>query len=358
MQKLSARQLVLISCGLTLDATLISIPAQMVKVAGHDAVFCYFIAMALIVLSWIAIVKTVQRFPGQDLFSALTDRFPFIGKVIGLSYVAFFFLILTRDLRSIASFVNYSLLPRTPLSVIIAVLGVCVALTVRSRLKGVGRMTEIYQTSLLIIILLLPVLLFKEVDYRWMQPLFSHSITDVLHGSWYAVAYLGEIVAIPFLLSSSSFPVRHGLYGLLIGVAMLEGLLVLCIAVLSPEITSRFLFPNYHLIREIRITDFLDRFDVAIVGVWLPAVMVKIACTLYFVCHGIRRIFPSLQFEQIVTPVSVFTVACSMWLYANYNQILHFNAHWPVLGLLFEVLIPIVMYFVLRPKVKSTALAK
>jgi spore germination protein len=350
METISSRQIMLLICAMTLNATLISIPSLMAGTAKQDAVFSYPIAALVILFSWWLISKIMRRFPNQDLFQAVIARFPFLGRIISSMYLLFFFVILIRDIRSLTSFINYALLPRTPIIFIALIIGLCMALTARSGIEIVGRMTEIYQTFTVVVGFLLPFLLIKETQFSFLQPFFEFGISKIFQASWYSVAYIGEIIAIPFIVSNKDFPFRPGVYGLLIGVTLLEILLIFCLTVLNPELTSRFVFPNYHLVREIRVTDFLDRFDMIIVGIWMPAIIVKISVNHFIVCHGIMRIIPQVSAKIVSMEAALLAAVCSLWFFPDYIQIYRLNSTWPALALQFEVLFPILLFFILKPK--------
>lgn len=65
--------------------------------------------------------------------------------------------------------------------------------------------------------------------------------------------------------------------------------------VLGYPILARTLYPSDELVRQVRVTDFLDRMDLFYVGIWLPTMMTKIAYSLYLVCHGLNRVAPNLS---------------------------------------------------------------
>jgi spore germination protein len=350
MEKLNSRQLIFITCSLILNTTLISTPMLMAEKGGQTAIFSYLVLLVGILFLWWLLCRTMNRFPGRDLFEVLIERFGLIGRFITLLYIMFFFLILTRDIRTLVDFVNYTLLPMTPM-VLITLLCVCtIAFIAQGRAVLIGRLTEIYQLSFIIIILLLPALLVKEIDWQNAKPLTEHGVIPIFQAGWYAVAYLGEIVAIPFLVAYHASYMRKGMLGILLGVGLLELLFILAIFVLNPDLTSRFVYPYYHLIREIRITDFLDRFDLIIVGFWMPTFFIKIGLNFYLVCHGLIRLMPKLALKPLVFPIAYLTAGCSLWFYTSYNEIVHFNRVWPIVALPFQFGFPLLFYFLLRPK--------
>jgi len=350
MERISSRQLNLIGAAYILDATLISVPSQMIDVAKQDAWLSYLYASVVVCFSIWILSKVMKRFPQQDLYQAMINRHAVLGRVLSSCFILFYFIVLARDIRMLVNFTNISLLPDTPL----IVTGVMITLTVILIAKGgveiLGRMTENFFPVLIVVALILPVFLFTSYRWEYLLPVFEHGITPSLQGSWFAVAYVGEIVALPLIASGRTFTFRNAVYGLVIGVMILEVLAVQTILVLDTNLAARMIYPSYELVRQVRATDFLDRFDLPLVAIWLPTMLVKIAYSLHVVCHGLVRTIPKAQSQVIVVPVGVFALACAFWFFESPVQLMHLNRTWPVFALCVEVAIPVLLFLLLKPR--------
>ncbi|PWK15688.1 GerAB/ArcD/ProY family transporter [Tumebacillus permanentifrigoris] len=350
MERISERQAMLIGAGIIFDATLISIPAQLLGVAHQDAWLTYLVAGVAVAASLWLLSRVGSRFVEVDLYEALVTRFKWVGRMVVLMYTFFVFFLVCRDLRMVSDFVNIHLLQKTPLVVISILVVLVVVFIARGGVELLARMTELYLPLLFFVVLILPLLLGKEFELRYYKPIFEHGVGDVLEGGWLAVSYVSEIALLPFFLSHKVFRLRTGLYGMGIGVFFLTLLIALNIVTLGPHIASRFMYPNIELIRQIRITDFLDRFDIAIVSIWLPSIITKIGYLLYICCHGIKRVTPGMSAKQITTAVGLVALTCSFWFFENSIQLIKVNYVWPVVATLFAFVLPLLMFFFLKPK--------
>ncbi|WP_281889754.1 endospore germination permease [Paenibacillus sp. YYML68] len=357
-QQLSNRQIVLIGSSLVLNTTLISAPMLMTKAASQSAIFGYVLPLLVVGLCWLLLARTMARYPGRDLFQAMTTRFGKLGKLVIIAYGGYFFLILTRDMRSIVDFVSYSLLPTTPGILLALAVGASLVFISRGSLTAVGRMTEIYQTFLIIVICMLPFALAKEIEINNTRPFLETGIYEIATASFYAYGYIGELCLLPFLITAQPYPRRAGLLGLLLGIGLLQLLIVLCMTVMNPDLTSQTVYPNYHLIREIRITDFLDRFDLAIVGIWLPAAIVRTSIILYLICRAVVRVVPQMDEALTAAPVALAAVVGSIWFYESYLQLMGMMKRWPLITVLFTGLMPVLLYLFLRPKKAGSSSGK
>ncbi|MDV2687735.1 GerAB/ArcD/ProY family transporter, partial [Alkalihalophilus lindianensis] len=65
--------------------------------------------------------------------------------------------------------------------------------------------------------------------------------------------------------------------GTALGLFLFFLILFLAIVVLGTKIVREATYPSYILVQQINLTDFLDRLDLVIVAVWLPAFFSKLA---------------------------------------------------------------------------------
>ncbi|MDB5083549.1 MAG: hypothetical protein JWN30_435 [Bacilli bacterium] len=350
MAKLSNYQLILMGTNFFTTVFIISLPSQIIATSRQDAWLSYLPAFLIMVIPLWMLSKVMHRFPDQDLFSVLKSRFPIVGSMLTSFYLLFFFFILIRDFRMFIDFISVALLQRTPLTVIGGLVILTCILSARSGVQVVARMHELFYPLLMLITVILPFLFYAGTDIRWMQPVLAQGVKPVLHGSWLAVSYIGEIIILPFIVSNRTFQLKQGLISLLIGAYMLEMLVVLNLLVLSPNLASRMMYPNYELAREVRVTEFLDRFDSILVTFWLPALFQKISLMLNVICHGIKQMMPGVQERSLSTSLGILAFVCGFWFFENPLQLLNLNGGWPAVALIFEILLPLCFYFMLKPR--------
>jgi len=354
-QLVSNRQLILIGAMYTLDATLISVQGQMAQYAQQQVWLAHLLGAAIIAVPVWMLARVMSRFPNRDLFEALVERFPAMGRVVSALYVAFFFYILVRDLRMSVDFTNVALLPTTPLEVTAVMIVLSVVFLTTGGIEILARTTEMYGAALLMAVLAISVLLFREFDVTYALPLLDANPEGIAVGTWFILSYLGEAIGVAFLCSGCTMRPRVLLGGLLLGTAALLLLAVQCLLVLGIPVMSRMLYPNYELVRQLRITDFLDRFELPLVGLWLPTIITKIGYSLYIVCVGIKRIIPGVSGQRLVAPVAFLALACSFWFFESAIQMFNLNRTWPAASLFFQLLLPTLLFAALRPKAEKRA---
>lgn len=130
-QKVTHRQMVLIIMLLSITGTLLQPNSQAIFYAEQHAYLCYVPVVLIMFASMWMLGRVQRRFPDKDLFESLVMRFPFLGRVAGFMFIAFFFFVFARDIRLTGDYVSITLLETTPISIIVLSLIVMAIFIVR-----------------------------------------------------------------------------------------------------------------------------------------------------------------------------------------------------------------------------------
>ncbi|MEC0125649.1 GerAB/ArcD/ProY family transporter [Paenibacillus pabuli] len=352
-QGVTPRQLVLFIMLLSITGTLIQPHAQAIFYAEQHAYLSYIPVFVVMTGSLWMLSRVQRRFPDKDLFESLVERFPFLGRLTGVMYILFYLFIFARDIRLIGDYVSITLLETTPISIIVLSLLVMSIFIVRGGLGSLIGMSELYVPLFLLISLIVPFMLIKQIELENLMPYFDIDVAGVGKGSWYLFSFFGEMIALPFVIKGSDFRFKSVLWGITIATLVLILVLIETIASIGVPIASRLVYPSYELARQLQISDFLDRFDLALAAVTLPAMITKIAFDLYFVCWGLKRMIPKVSGKIMTGPVALIGFVCAFWFFKNAIQLFRFTREWTWIAIIFEVLFPIILFVFLRPRKKE-----
>ncbi|WP_337033362.1 endospore germination permease [Paenibacillus illinoisensis] len=352
-QGVTSRQLTLLILLLSITGTLIQPHAQAIFYAKQHAYLSY-IPVFLVTLASMWMLNRVQsRFPDQDLFESMVKRFPFLGRVTGLMYIMFFLMIFARDIRLIGDYVSITLLETTPISIIVLSLLFMAVFIVRGGLGSLIGMSELYITLFLLNSVIVPFMLIKQVNLDNLMPYFDIDVAGVGKGSWYIFSFFGEMIALPFVVKGSDFRFKPITWGIVIAALLMMLIMIETITSIGVPIASRLVYPSYELARQLQVSDFLDRFDLALAAATLPTMITKIGFDLYFICWGLKRIIPKVSGKLMTGPVALLGFACAFWFFKNAIQLFRFTREWTWIAILFEVLFPIILFVFLRPRKKE-----
>ncbi|WP_413406951.1 GerAB/ArcD/ProY family transporter [Paenibacillus amylolyticus] len=357
-QSVTHRQIVLLVLLLSITGTLIQPHAQAIYYAEQHAYLSYVPVVLVMMASLWLISRVQQRFPDQDLFESLVQRFPFLGRVMGFLYILFFFFVFARDIRLSGDYISITLLENTPISIIALSLVVMGVFIVRGGLGSLIGMAELYVTLFLLISVIIPFMLIQQVNMDNLMPYFHVDVAGVGKGSWYIFSFYGEMIALPFVIKGSDFRFKSVLGGMIISALLMMLILVETITAIGVPIASRLVYPSYELARQLQISDFLDRFDLALAAATMPTMITKIAFDLYFVCWGLKRMIPKVSGKVMTGPVALVGFVSAFWFFRNAIQLNRFTREWTWIAIVFEVLFPLVLFVFLRPRKKDKQKSK
>ncbi|MGN7414992.1 GerAB/ArcD/ProY family transporter [Paenibacillus sp. SAF-068] len=352
-QKVTHRQMILLVLLLSISGTLIQPHAQAIYYAEQHAYLSYVPVVLVMLLSMWMVSRVQRRFPDQDLFEALAGRFPFLGRLAGLMYILFFFFVFARDIRLTGDYISITLLETTPISIVVLSLIVMGVFIVRGGLGSLIGMAELYVTLFLLNSVVVPFMLIQQINMDNLMPYFNIDVAGVGKGSWYIFSFFGEMIALPFVVKGGDFKFKSVSTGIIISALLMMLIVVETITSIGVPIASRLVYPSYELARQLQISDFLDRFDLALAAATLPTMITKIAFDLYFVCWGLKRMIPNVSGKVLTGPVALVGFVCAFWFFRNAIQLNRFTREWTWIAIVFEVLFPVVFYLFLRPRKKD-----
>jgi spore germination protein len=350
MKHFTSRQMVFLGMLMSITVTSFHAPAQAAE-AAEQHMFLTPLPAALVLAFSVWLLSRVQRrFADQDLFAALISRFPAIGRLLVLMYFVFNLVVLARDMRILTDHVAITLLPLTPVIATAFILLLTIIFMVKGGIGTLVGMAEMFIPFVIITAVTLPIFLGKAMDFSLLRPMLDFNPGGFVRGSWHMLAYMADLAVLPYVLSGDHYRLRSALGGVLGSAILLMMLLLLQQTVLGPLITARLTFPSYEIARQLQVTDFLDRFDLLIAAMTLPAVIIKVGFDLYVLCSASRRLLPAVKGELTVLPIGILGFVCTFWFFENLPQVFAFSREWTVYVLIFYVVLPVVFLLMLHPK--------
>lgn len=324
-------------------------PVPMILAARQDAWMGYIIA-GIAVLFPLWLMDAVQRrFPDVSLVEGMIVRRPWVGRGVLLLYGFVFIFTISHDIRFLISLLNVYLLPMTPLFVLASTAVFTAVLLAKSGIVVTARASVILGPPFVIMVFFLPALLTGQARLAFLSPVLERPL-GVVEASFYAFGQFAELMLIPLLFGQRTFRLTEILPGIAIGIAVTTIMILGELVLFGPDLTTMFWDPPYELIRQLRVTDFLDRLDMVIAAAWMPTALLKIGITLYFLCQVACLIIPHLNAKLAAAPVGILALVCSMWFFDSAVQLGELTETRPILFGAFALFVPLLLFAVLRPK--------
>ncbi|MGW8958366.1 GerAB/ArcD/ProY family transporter [Paenibacillus sp. NPDC055715] len=353
MKQFTTRQIVLLGVLMEVSITIVHAPAQAADYAHQHAYWTCAVAAIVLCLPIWAMLKLGQRFPDQDLLQAMVSSHPVLGRMLLSVYFILFLIIFARDLRIITDMVEVALLPLTPLVVISLILLLTLVFMAKGGISTIVNMAEFFVPVLIVTLLTMTLFFGRNMDFSVMRPFLHPDVDGVARGSWRMLGYMADIMMLPFVISGRNYNPRSAWLGHLTGTVFMIMTVLLTELVIGIPIMSRLFYPSYELARQLQLTDFLDRFDLFVAALTVPTLLTKIGFDLYVISLTVKRMFAPAWGSLIVWPVGLLGYVCSFMLFSNIVQIYGFSREWAMVMTVFFVLMPFVLWLVIRPKRKE-----
>ncbi|WP_456275293.1 GerAB/ArcD/ProY family transporter [Bacillus sp. AK128] len=348
---ISPLQLAIIIANLLLTASLTTLPQILVQVAERNAWLTPIIVLPPVLAMLLIGIGRKKGTPVD-----LEDKRSFLTSSFYILLLLFLVMLYIRDLRAFVDFIGSTLLPTTPIEVITILLSFTLLYISLSGLEVIARITVIQFIVFVAIVLAAPLLLLNEIDLTNFAPIIGPGvISDLTAATFFMFPWMGEVVII-FLLLANLPPKKNvlkvSIVGTTLGFFLLFILLILDIAVLGSEIISKTTYPNFIMIQEINLTDFLDRLDLVIVTVWMPCLMAKIALTSYCINQLLVKLKISKSYAPFV-PFLLLLGILSIVLFGSNTDHLKFSYYtWTFVGIGLEIGI-VGLFYLMRRKRKK-----
>jgi len=353
--QISRLQLMYLMIWVILGTGIVLLPFAIAQFTINDGWMVPFFFFGGTIVAAIVCVVFIRTFPNQSLANGLETAFgPWLGRLIGVWMMIFFFVFSAMLLRELTIFVEVTSLPETPMYLISATILVPISYGVFQGVEVVGRVAEFLTPVALMIGVILAVLSIQNADFSQIQPALAHGWTPVLRGSVLpATSFPFEFIVVLQFVKSMRGGKTLGRDLLWVGASLtVFGVLVemLIISVLGPSITYLSL-PVAEVIRGIRIGEFVQRFDTIYVMGVIATMVLKISVFLYAMSSAMQDTFRLPTFRNVVWPNGIAIWTASILFFHNSPDLHEFMVYvTPAYFSFTLVLIPILAVVTFRLK--------
>ncbi|MGO4888882.1 GerAB/ArcD/ProY family transporter [Anaerobacillus sp. MEB173] len=351
--QISDRQLGFLTANNILASSLVVLPQSLIDLALQNSWLVPFFLFGFVIIT-----VNVGLFGLPKLNAILFEPNSIKTKLFALLMVIFISHIVVRDLRIITGFIETTLLPITPTFIVLMLIIGCSLYIAWAGIEVIARVNEIVFVLFACVVLFIPLSLLAEIELENFEPVLGFEvIPSVFQSTYLGLAWIGEFLIILLIIGTTKSlknTKKTLIWGGGLGLGLFFILLFTEIAVLGAEIVRYSAYPTYSLVQQIRLTEFLDRLDFAIVSMYFPTIIVKFALLLYGLNRSINLLFTSNSRIPLI-PLSLLMPILSVILIKNKSMLFEFKIHvWATLGLLLELLLILVIFFIIRDNRKET----
>ncbi|OTA42316.1 MAG: hypothetical protein A6D92_00135 [Symbiobacterium thermophilum] len=263
----------------------VMLPRVLLESAGQEAWITVLILGVYALVVALAVVWIACRFPDRDPLKAIRCTLgSWATYPIVLLYCAFNVLIYAMSLSDVQTFTKILLLPDTPAWVLAVMIALFTIYTVLQGVEPIARTAYGVLVPLVLVILVLPFGVGKEIRLLQIDPFLWKGFSGVLRGAWLALPGAGQSLIVLSLMRHLSLRVNPYKWTLIgVGSAHLAlAIMVLLISLVFGSILpSRLLYPGHELFAIVALTESIERIQAGIMVLWLCGSLINIALHLY-----------------------------------------------------------------------------
>ena len=323
-----------------------------------EAWLSVLLAMLAAFFIFLVYAEILSLFPKKDLFDILQIvHGKVLGKILSFIYLCFSIHLGALVISNFGQFTQTVGLPETPPAVVITILILLCIWVVKEGIEVLGRWSELFVRFLFVLVAFTLSASTTQMELTNLQPFLYEGIAPVLKGALASFSFpFGETVLFLLVLSSLNTkrsPFKVYSLGLLIGGGIIFLLSLRTILVLGEVTAGRHYFPPYVAVSRIDIGDFLTRLELAVSISFFTTGFVKISVCLLGASKGVSKLFNFTDYRFCVAPIGLFMLSLSRIAYENMLETKEFVTNvWPYYALIFQVILPLFTYLVLKIKLK------
>jgi spore germination protein KB len=341
--KISSSHLTFLIVGFILGSSLILSPGMAAK---HDAWLAVLVGLGEGLVFTLIYLTLAMRFPGKTLVQYNDIIFgPYLGKVISLGYLWFFFHLGSLVLRNFGDFLTSMIYPETPIAVFIILTTLVCASAVRNGIEVITRCSLILVVFTVFSVLGTIILLAQDMKFTNLLPVLDLPLKEFIKASHSAATFpFGETVVflmvIAFLdnVKQAKISTLTALIvaGLLLVLSLLRNTAVLGVT------EGIHVYPSYQVIRLIKIAKILTRLEIIVAVNLLTMGFLKISVCYYATVLGLAQLLNLRSYLPLVFPVGVLMVSLSILQFDSVIENIFFAFEiYPYYSLPFEVGFPL-----------------
>lgn len=348
--QLSPQQLVYLLVVVITSSSDVFLPAMVLQDCQRDAWLVPLLAGGATSLLVILYNSLLLQGAGGNFTGLLTTCCgPRVGRLLGLVYFLFVFLITSVLLSEIIQIVSTVFLVATPSYVIVAILLLLAAFARHSGLQPLLRVNELlFWPGILfrVIILLVALPAFKIINYL---PLLGSGIGMLATCTFKTLSWFSEFFLLVLLMPQAGG--RRNLLPWLLGavwaVVLINLVLYESIGVFGSRQAAAMVFPILDIIRLASLCSPLLNLDAFAMTFWFGAVCLKVMFFYYLTWHLWRQVMPATPSQLL--PLSVLMAALPLLAIDETGRsIRSLTFSWPAMSFIFQAVVPALLWVKLR----------
>ncbi len=310
---------------------MITITAFLAQLVSQDLWFTFMLSILYMLIIGYVFYILASVFPNKNIFEISTVL---CGKVIGgilnVLLIYFILFIFIRDLLSITIFINTSLLPHTPVEILVLLqVGVFLYFGRHTLQTSLFLNDIFFAVTFIGSIVALPFLILDQFSFANLQPILELSMTDLGKSNIVNLGIFGDLIILGAFLNHMKAPqvlkaVRVSAFFIPLYAILWS---VLLIGVFNPSTIKKLTYPFYNLVQMTKAGELLDRLDIFFFGIWFPIFLLEYIF-MYLALHvSVKHMAKNQHTTVLNRPLSLLVGLIILLTFVSYQQVFSLAAY-------------------------------
>lgn len=322
MKRISGYQLFAITLLFQIGSTIVF---GFASTAGRDAWIAALISSVLGSMLLVLYIVLMRMQPGLTLVEWFPAQFGrWLGTPVAWLYPLAFLYVAGRVLRDFGDLIATTILPQTPMLVIMATFAMLVAYILYHGIESFARVGEFLLPLVLLMYAGEVTLLLGSdiVHWEYLQPVLEKGWGRVWEAVWplgVTVPY-GESIVFAMIWTMANQPKRimqvtllsAAIYGILITFAD-----IMAVAIMGEVLFQRSIYPLYTILLEVRVADFIENLNpLGVVYICIMGVF-KVGIFMFGAIRGIQQLTPVRHERILILPAAIAVLIMAIKMAPN-----------------------------------------
>ena len=324
--KITSTQLISIGCNNIMGTIIISVFVS--SVVKNESWLLGILGLIFHIPAMLVYFALIKKFPGKYITEINEIVFGTIaGRALSLYYLLFLMTLCSLNALDACNFLYYSIMPDTPLGVIILFLMSACAYCVSKGIGAIARVSTVFGVSSLACIIFSILLSFDHANFEFLLPVFNLDFIDYVQGTHICVAipFGGSFVLLALVPDLEK---KANVKKVFISVALFCAFIitvvqfheVISLGPLLPYITQ----PSYESIRIISIYNIFSRIEILFALLLISLTCFKTMLLLYACLKYTTNIFKLKGYKHLTIMFSLLLTIYSINAYGSPTN----NIYW------------------------------
>lgn len=353
--KISANQVSILLFVTIVGAGVLSLPADVAKVAGPDSLLIILLGGIVALFFARLILYISSRFP-TETFVEYTSKLVTkpISVIISIGLVIYFSAFVSLDLRVFGEVLKIYLLPRTPIEIIMLTMLFTSAYLVRYGIEPIARMSEILFPIIVIPLILLFLPTLTDVDLSNFLPVLRTPLLKLLKGiAQTAYSFIGfEILYMIYPHTENTKKLGKNVnMAMFLTIIFYIYITFFTIGIYGYKETKDQLWPLLTVIKSINFPGFfIENLEGFVMAIWTFTIFTSIYSFYYAAALTMGNLIKAREHTYLVMPLIPFMFLMSLipnsiitvYRYAGYIT--------QYISLFFAAVLPVILLLIIKIK--------